>query len=130
MGEDFLGNALFFALTTNYLAGNPVGVNSELWNDLRTRFAPPGTTIGGATNLGQVIIAIVQILLVVAGSMAVIFLIWGGYKYIIARGNEDEVESAKKTISGAIIGLVVVILSFAIVSIISNILIAGRTGIP
>ena len=40
-----------------------------------------------------------------------------------AGGNEETAESAKKTIINAIIGIVVVILSFVIVRVISNALI-------
>ncbi len=51
-----------------------------------------------------------------------IFLIVGGYRYIIARGNEEMMEAAKKTITGAIIGIIVIVISFAIVAIINNLL--------
>ncbi len=52
----------------------------------------------------------------------VLMLIVGGIRYIVASGNQQMIEQAKKTIQFAIIGLVVVILSFVIVGSILNIL--------
>lgn len=86
-----------------------------------------GATGGPAskTSLGSLIINVVEILLLVAASIAVIFLIVGGYKYVVSRGNEEAAESAKKTMTSAILGLVIIILSFTIIRIISAILLEG-----
>ena len=49
--------------------------------------------------------------------MGVIFLIlaiYGGYNWMMARGNEEMVERAKKTITNAIIGLIVILAAYAI----------------
>ena len=57
----------------------------------------------------------------VLGFMGAIFLvlaIYGGYNWMMARGNEDMVEKAKKTITNATIGLIVVLSAYAIVRII------------
>lgn len=56
----------------------------------------------------------------IAGVAAVIFIIVGGLQMHLAIGNDEKLGAAKKTITWAIIGLVVSILSLAMVSIISN----------
>lgn len=68
------------------------------------------------TSLQAIIKAIVQVAFMAAGLVAVIFLIIGGFKYITASGNPEGVESAKATIINAIIGLVVILISFLIVN--------------
>lgn len=85
-------------------------------------------TGGPATKsfLGTLVFQIIQIALAVVGSIAVVFLLVGGYRYVIAHGNEELAESAKQTIYHAIIGFVIVILSFAIVRLIANLLIRGQ----
>jgi len=65
---------------------------------------------------------IITTLLSIAGAIAVIFLLIGGFQYVTSRGNEEAMESAKKTIFGAIIGVVVIAMSYTIVVIINNIL--------
>lgn len=88
-----------------------------------------GAGPAGAVTAGEVITRVLQILLLVAASIAVLYLIIGGIKYILSRGNEEKVESAKGTMTAAIWGLVIIIMSFAIIYIISEILITGQTGI-
>ena len=68
-------------------------------------------------------------ILMVAGSVAILFLIIGGFRYITSRGNEEATEAAKKTMTAAIVGLIVVFMSFAMVFIISQVLITGSTGV-
>ena len=83
-----------------------------------------GTTgVPCEANATAIIMRVIEVLLSIAGLLAVIFLIVGGFRYITAGGNEETAESAKKTIIIAIIGIVVVILSFVIVRVISNALI-------
>ncbi len=79
------------------------------------------------TNISVLIIRIINILLAVAGLVAVVFLIVGGFRYITAGGNEESAEAAKTTITNAIIGIVVIILSFVIVRVISNAVVASAT---
>ena len=81
----------------------------------------------GQQTFGRAVTVVIQIALLVVGALAVIFLIWGGFRYITAYGNEEKAESAKKTIGHAILGLIIVILSFAIITIITTVLITGRT---
>lgn len=71
----------------------------------------------------QITLRVIQILLAIAGLIAVLFLIIGGLRYITAHGNEEQAEAAKKTITHAIIGVVIVILAFVIIRVIANALI-------
>lgn len=53
---------------------------------------------------------------------AVIFIIVGGFRMVVAAGNEEAITVAKKTITWAILGLVIALLSFSIVAIVQNLL--------
>lgn len=72
--------------------------------------------------------SVIPTLLSIAGIVAVIFIILGGFRYVSSAGNEETAEKAKKTLMYAIIGLVVVIMSFAIVRIVANTLHGGVGG--
>lgn len=82
--------------------------------DLMPTFIPP---IGEAT-LMDVIATIISIAFALAGIVAVIFLIIGGFNYVTAGGNPEQIEMAKTTIVNAIIGLVVILISYLIVQFI------------
>jgi len=85
--------------------------------------APSGIPVGGLGE-GEGGAKLIQNglswLLVTAVILALIFLIWGGIKWITSGGDKAKVESARNTIIGAIIGLIVVFTSFLIISIVSN----------
>jgi hypothetical protein len=51
-----------------------------------------------------------------AGAVALIIIVLGGFKYVISQGNPQETAKAKNTIIYAIIGLVVCLAAFSIIS--------------
>lgn len=75
-----------------------------------------GTTFGlGTSDLESTVIKIVQWLLGFLGLIAVIFILYGGFVWMTAAGNEEKVSKAKKIIGAAAIGLIVVLVAWAIV---------------
>ena len=59
---------------------------------------------------------ITNLLLFIIGVLSVIMLIIGGIRYVISGGNQQAITSAKNTILYAIVGLIIAILSFAIIN--------------
>lgn len=70
----------------------------------------------------------VQLIVIIATTAAVFFLVKGGYLYITSAGNPEALEGAKRTIKNALIGLVIVLASGVIVSILSNALSSSQGG--
>jgi hypothetical protein len=56
--------------------------------------------------------------------IATLVIIWGGTQYLTAGGNEDAVANAKKTISYGIIGMVIAGLAYAMVIVVSTVILA------
>ncbi len=52
----------------------------------------------------------------IAGIAAVIVIILGGITYATSQGDPSKIQKAKKTIIGGLIGLIIVVLAFAIVT--------------
>ena len=69
-------------------------------------------------SIANVIRAVINILFVVAAVIAIIFLIWGGIKWILSGGDKAGVESARNTIIAAIVGLVIVFLTFFVLTLV------------
>jgi cytochrome bd-type quinol oxidase subunit 2 len=76
-----------------------------------------GETDDNASNL---IKAIINILSVIVGVIAVVMIIFGGLKYITSNGESSNITSAKNTIIFAIVGLVIVALAQFIVRFVLN----------
>ena len=77
---------------------------------------------GCGSSLTNLIKDISTTLLWVIGTAAVLFIIYGGIQMVISQGDPAKIKTARNTITYAIIGLVVGIASYAIVSfVVSNI---------
>lgn len=68
------------------------------------------------TELNTIIENIVNLLLFVAGAVAVVMIIIGGIRYITSNGEQTHVKAAKETILYSVVGLIVALLAFAIVN--------------
>lgn len=70
--------------------------------------------------IGYVAIAVVEIMLRLAGLIAVGFVIYGGFRYIVSQGEPDGVKAARETIINAVVGLVIAIIAAAVVNFIAR----------
>lgn len=73
----------------------------------------PGLTISQLT-LPQLVSAIVDIILIVVGLIAVMYLIYGGITYVTAGGDAEKAGKGRTTITNAIIGIIIIAASLAI----------------
>ena len=69
-------------------------------------------------NAITIVRGIVQFILVVAFIAAFVFLLIGGIRWIIAGGDEKAVAGARGTITAALIGLVIVLVAYAIIRLV------------
>ncbi len=80
-----------------------------------------GSQIGlGNADLKETVLNIIRWLLGIMTLIAVVMIIYAGFVWLTAAGNEDNVDKAKKIISAAVIGLIVVLLAWAIVIFVSR----------
>ena len=70
---------------------------------------------GGEGSFRSLILNIVNFFLLFLGLIAVIMIIYGGITYVTAAGNQESIEKAKKIIMYAIVGIIIVLISFALV---------------
>lgn len=59
---------------------------------------------------------IANALIFLVGAVSVLMIIIGGLKFAVSMGHPKRVENARNTIAGAIIGVIIAMLSFAIVN--------------
>lgn len=63
---------------------------------------------------------IINVMLYIIGAVSVLMLVYGGIRYTISGGDTNAVTAAKNTILYAVIGIVVALMSFAIVNFVVN----------
>ena len=92
--------------------------------------AAPDLGVNYATNLGlasqngdvrDTAVDIVKYLMTFLGIIATVVILLGGFKWMTAGGNEDKVAEAKKLLVAGMIGLVIVLAAFAIVTFVIQI---------
>lgn len=98
--------------------GSPKTVESGL-SSVKDAF--PQTTIDASSPQGT-LKSIINWALYLAGILAVLFVIYGGYQYLTAGGNDAQATAGRKTLTNALIGLAITILAYVIVQIVYNFL--------
>jgi len=95
---------------------------------------PPDNTSGGTVtigppyggtgpqSIGELIGNITSWVLGIAGAITVLFIILAGLRYITSHGDTKQAEAAKTTLRNAIVGLVIVVISFFLVRLVVSIL--------
>ena len=95
---------------------------------------PPCGALSGVrcdvTSPNDLIVRVINILLGVAFLFAVLFLIWGGFRYIFSAGNEESAEAGRNTVINSLIGVAIIVLSYVIVQIVSRTVASSGTGAP
>jgi len=56
-------------------------------------------------------------------------MLWGGFRWMTAAGNEEKTGEAKKIITAGIIGLVIIFISYAIATFVINQLIVATGAV-
>ncbi|QQS20208.1 hypothetical protein IPL85_02020 [Candidatus Saccharibacteria bacterium] len=74
------------------------------------------TTENPLTGTDGILYNVAEIVAVVAGIGAIIIILISGFRYITSGGDTQKVTSAKHTLVGAIIGLVIIVLAQTIIT--------------
>jgi hypothetical protein len=71
-------------------------------------------------SIQDFVVAVLNVIIVIATPIVVIFIILAGFKYVTARGNATQVQEATRALTYAIIGGVLIIGAVAIAEIIKD----------
>lgn len=70
----------------------------------------------GDNDLKATIAALLNVVLGFLGILAVLIILLGGFKWMTSQGEQTKVDDAKKLIGAGVIGLVIILASYAIAS--------------
>lgn len=83
----------------------------------------------GTNSLQETISIFINVILGFLGIVAFIIILLGGFKWMTSGGDEDKIGEAKKLMGAGVVGMAIVLASWAIASFVINQLAAG-TGSP
>lgn len=79
---------------------------------------PIDTGKGYATNFGTMFSSILNVVMLVAALLVFAYMIWGGVEWITSGGDKSKAEGARNKLTAAIIGLVIIAASYAVVTLV------------
>lgn len=77
----------------------------------------PGEITDRFSDIGEVISALIPVMLSIAGLILFIMLLWGGYDFLFSGGDPGKIESGRTRIFNAIIGFVIVFVAYFLVQL-------------
>ncbi len=83
---------------------------------------PAGSAVSPDQSIGSIVSFIVGFLLTVAVLMALLYIVIGAFQWITSGGDKAKVESARNHIISAVIGLIIIALSFVIINVVISVL--------
>ncbi len=83
---------------------------------------PADAPITGWENIGDIISRLLTYIYPLAGMAAFVYLLWGGIHLMIAAGNEEGIREGKAKITNALVGFLIIFVSYWLVQILGTIL--------
>lgn len=126
-----LGKSIFFVtvITSLALVVFPVAAQiTQVGGEDCTALGISCTGSEDTNSFMNTIVTIGNVFLTLVGVIAAVYLVLGGVRYIMSEGDSSQTEQAKKTIIYALIGLLVIGLSAAIVNFIISDVVGGSSG--
>lgn len=108
-----------------YISGQFL-VTKVLADDYTVKQVDVGFTI---PNFSDVLTFIIRTFFVIAGLMAVLYLLLGAFSWITSGGNKESVDKAREKIQAALIGIILIFAVLAVVGVVEQILFPAGSGL-
>lgn len=114
---------------------SPATVNAQtgtidVWGNTQNSYANIGLS---DTDPRDVVANVIKVVLGFLGTIAVVLIIVAGFQWMTAAGSEDKIAKAKKIMTAAVIGLVIVLMAYALSTFVINAIISATnpsTAVP
>jgi len=113
---------------TSLISLSPVTVNAQnldVWGNTQNSYANIGLS---DTDPRDVVANVIKVVLGFLGTIAVVLIIVAGFQWMTAAGSEDKIAKAKKIMTAAVIGLVIVLMAYALSTFVINAIIGATTA--
>lgn len=108
-------------LVLSLLISYHLSIITSVFADTITISPPPGS-VATDVDPSDIPNLVIKLLFGLATFLAIVYMMYGGIKWITSRGDRQAVESARKHLTAAVIGLIVVAGTFFILTVLFGIL--------
>lgn len=67
-----------------------------------------------STSVPQIVGNVIKVILGISGTVALIFIVWGGIQWMISKGEESKIASARKLMVSGMVGIAIIAAAYAI----------------
>ena len=104
---------MFNLLVGKVYASNPFVINAP--------------TVGFTGTFGQLVSTLINWSIAIGAIVCLVFILIGGFNYVTAGDDSDKAEGARKTITNAVIGLIIIASAFVIFRLLATLV--GVSGV-
>lgn len=113
--------------------GEGTGWNTQAGSANSTTWGDTADDIQARAALGNddprnIAANVINIILGFLGILAVVLILFGGFKWMTAAGNDDKIAEAKKLLVAGVIGLIIILAAFALASFILDAVFRATTS--
>ena len=84
----------------------------------------------GTQDIRVTIVKLIKVALSILGVVVMVIIIAGGFRWMTAGGNDESIQQAKKIISAGIVGLLIIIIAYALTNWIFTSILTATTATP
>ncbi len=118
----------FIFASTTAVMGAAATLPAFAGNSNYVGICPTGSFAGVCNpNISTLLGSVINVVFVIAILIALFFLIYGGIRWIISQGNKEKVNGARDMLIAALIGLIVVFLSYFLLGLVIQLLFGQST---
>jgi amino acid transporter len=88
--------------------------------DLQDKTGLPGEGSESADSVRTVVGQVIKLILSFLGIIAIIIILYAGFIWMTAAGNEEKVSTARATLTAGLIGLAIIIVAYILTSFVIN----------
>lgn len=125
---------ILFVVSFSVLLLQGSTAHAQLSTDMANQLKAAGMESGQASATGVpedprvIVMRIVRVALSFLGTVFLCLIIYAGFLWMTAGGNEENIEKAKKLLSRAVIGLVIILSSYSITIILAKVALGQYTS--
>lgn len=123
------------AIFSTFLVVTPEKASADLWEDqvgMSTSQGEVGYAYGerggNAQDIRMVIANLIRVFLGFIGLIFLIMIIFAGFRWMTASGNQDQVTKARETLTRGIIGLLVIVAAYSIATFVTKVALETTSG--
>ena len=105
---------LLYGFSTSVVLASPLSDYYAMRHQTEALTESAGYSYSSNNQLSDTIAILIKTFLGLLGIIFIVLVVWAGYNWMTAGGNEDKVSKAKTTLTRAIIGLIITVSAYAI----------------